>query len=143
MLIKLKCPNLKYEYYKKVIGKHTPNITNIAGHSINAGDRSTIATDNAKIDQSISISDSNIRQVSEHMDTINMLVGHITESELPRVTKNHAELLSESISKEVEAEPPNEEKIQGYVKDIIALAESTKPIAELVISGIKLLKSVF
>lgn len=129
--------------FKKVMGKHTPHITNIGGHNISAGGNSTVATDSAKIDQSINISDSQIQSVSEHRDTIEKLVNHIIDSDLPDVTKSHAKLLSESIGNELGSKSPNKEKIQGYIKDVVSLVEATRPTAELVLSGIKMLKSLF
>ena len=128
--------------FKKIIGKHTPHITHVAGHAISASGGATVATDSARIDQSVNVSNSSFQLSPDHYAAIATILRHIKASGLPSVTKNHAALLEEKIATDGGRKNLEPEKTKSYLKDLVSLAESAKPIAEITVKAIELLTKV-
>ena len=129
--------------FRKIMEKHTPHVTNVTGHNIRAGDKSIIATDQAKVDQSMKVADSSFVLTLEHKNAVRSLVEHILASDLPELTKNYAKLLSETLYRNVDDNNEDPRIMKNYLKDIIDLAERTKPTARTILQGIFLLRSTF
>ena len=129
--------------FRKIMEKHTPQVTNVAGHNIRAGDKSIIATDQARVDQSMNVADSSFVLTLDHRNAVGSLVEHILASDLPELTKNHAKLLSETLHSNIDDDNADPRKSKNYLEDIVNLAERTKPTAKAILEGISLLRSTF
>jgi hypothetical protein len=129
--------------FKKIQARPTSQITHIGGHAITATGGSTIATDNAHIDQLVNVSHSSFHLSPDHYAAISVLLKHIHASNLPSVTRNHATLLEEQIGTAGDKKNVDPGRVKSYLQDLVSIADSAKPLAEATTKAIELLTKRF
>ena len=129
--------------YGRIIGKQTPHVTNVGGHQITATHGATVATDNARVDQSTNMVDSSLvlSMSDEQMRAVRELGQAIAGSQVPADRKRQAELIVSSVER-ARSDGGDLSRVRSYLSDLASIVESAKPLAESAAAALQVVRSL-